>query len=283
MKIGMIGAGKVGCSMGGYFAEHGVCVSGYYSRNPESSKKAAAFTNTKQYEKLEDIIKESDILFLTVPDGSIREVYSEVIRSDIRGKVLAHCSGALTSAVFSGISLRGAYGYSIHPICAVNDKETGSRDLSKAYFTIEGDEKYLFALMELFRGMGNVIEVIAPEKKVMYHAAAVFASNLVVGLYAQASRMLAECGLSEEFSARALLPLFAGNAEGIVQKGAAGALTGPVERGDLETVQEHLQTLTGTEREIYRLLSLTLADVAKQKNPDRDYEALKAALQALPE
>lgn len=279
MKIGLIGAGKVGCSMGKYFVEHGVCVSGYYSRNPESSKKAAAFTNTKHYEKLEDIIKESDTLFLTVPDGSIGAVYAEVIRSDIRGKVLAHCSGALSSSVFSGISLRGAYGYSIHPICAVNDKATGYQDLSKAYFTIEGDAKYLSKLMELFHSMGNPIEAIAPDKKVSYHAAAVFASNLVVSLYAQAARILEECGLGEEFAAHALLPLFMGNAEGIARKGAADALTGPVERGDLETVEKHLQALAGQEREIYRRLSLALIDVAKQKNPDRDYEALRDVLQ----
>lgn len=279
MKIGLIGAGKVGFSMGKYFTDHGVCVTGYYSRNPKSSKEAAAFTNTKYYEKLEDIIKESDTLFLTVPDGSIGKVYSEIIQSDIEGKALVHCSGALSSAVFSGIGLRGACGYSIHPICAVSDKLTGSQDLSKAYFTIEGDETYLSAFMELFRGMGNPIEVIAPEQKVRYHAAAVFASNLAVGLYETAACMLQDCGLSEEFAGRALLPLFLGNAEKIAEKGTTDALTGPVERGDLETVEKHLQALNEEEREIYSLLSRRLVDIAKRKNPDRDYKAVEAALQ----
>jgi len=279
MRIGFVGAGKVGFSMGKYFTDHGICVSGYYSRNPESSKEAAVFTKTKYYKKLEDVIRESDTLFLTVPDGSISKVYSEIIRSDIEGKALVHCSGALSSSVFSGISLKGAYGYSIHPICAVSDKLTGSQDLSKAYFTIEGDEKYLQVFLDLFHGLGNPMEVITPEVKVKYHGAAVFASNLVAGLYETASRMLKDCGLSDEFSGQALLPLFLGNAENISSKGVTRALTGPVERADLETVEKHLQVLAGEEREIYRLLSQQLVKIAERKNPDRDYGGLKDILQ----
>lgn len=279
MTIGFIGAGKVGFSMGKYFTEHDICVSGYYSRNPESSKEAAAFTKTKYYQKLEDIIKESDTLFLTVPDGSINKVYSEIIQWDIEGKALVHCSGALSSSVFSGISLKGAYGYSIHPICAVSDKLTGSQDLSKAYFTIEGDEKYLSVFLDLFHGLGNPMEVIASEEKVKYHGAAVFASNLVAGLYETASWMLRDCGLSEAFSDQALLPLFLGNAENIGAQGVTRALTGPVERADAGTVEKHLQVLTGEEREIYRLLSQQLVKIAERKNPDRDYDDLKHILQ----
>ncbi len=278
MKIGFVGAGKVGFSLGRYFTERNVCVSGYYSRNQESSKEAAAFTKTKYYGKLEELIKESDTLFLTVPDGSIREVYSEIIQSDIEGKNLVHCSGALSSMVFSGISERDACGYSIHPICAVSDKLTGYQDLSKAYFTIEGEGALKREFLELFQRLGNPAEEISPEAKVKYHAAAVFASNLVAGLSEIASEMLKECGLSQEFSERALQPLFLGNAGKIAEYGAAMALTGPVERADAGTVEKHLQVLEGETKEIYRLLSKQLVNIAKRKNPDRDYKSLQEAL-----
>lgn len=269
MKIGIIGAGKVGFSLGKYFMERDVHVSGYYSRNLESSKEAAAFTKTKCYNSLEELIEESDTLFLTVPDGSIRKVYSEIAQSDIEGKCLVHCSGALSSMVFSGISQRGARGCSIHPICAVSDKLTGYQDLSKAYFTIEGEN--VADLTELFRSLGNSIEEISAEQKAKYHAAAVFASNLETALYDIAAGLLKDCGLSREFAAKALQPLFLGNAENIATQGVVGALTGPVERADAETVEKHLAILQGNEREIYRLLSRRLADVAAEKNPDRDY------------
>ena len=277
MRIGFIGAGKVGFSLGRYFTEHKVCVSGYYSRNLNSSKEAAAFTKTKYYEQLTEIIEESDTLFLTVPDGSIREVYSEIIQSDIEGKCLVHCSGAMSSMIFSGIGQKGARGCSVHPICAVSDKLTGYQDLSKAYFTIEG--KDVADVEELIRSCGNVVEAISAEDKVKYHAAAVCASNLVAGLYDLAAGLLKDCGLSESFAGHALQPLFMGNAENVVSVGAVRALTGPVERADITTVEKHLVALEGEEREIYRLLSRHLVDVAKQKNPDRDYCKLSMLLE----
>ena len=277
MRIGFIGAGKVGFSLGRYFTEHNVCVSGYYSRNLNSSKEAAAFTKTKYYEQLTEIIEESDTLFLTVPDGSIREVYSEIIQSDIEGKCLVHCSGAMSSMIFSGIGQKGARGCSVHPICAVSDKLTGYQDLSKAYFTIEG--KDVADVEELIRSCGNVVEAISAEDKVKYHAAAVCASNLVAGLYDLAAGLLKDCGLSESFAGHALQPLFMGNAENVVSVGAVRALTGPVERADITTVEKHLVALEGEEREIYRLLSRHLVDVAKQKNPDRDYCKLSMLLE----
>ena len=272
MKIGIIGAGKVGFSLGKYFTERDVHVSGYYSRNLESSREAAAFTKTKYYNSLKELIKESDTLFLTVPDGSIRKVYSEIIQSDIEGKCLVHCSGALSSMVFSGISQKGARGCSIHPICAVSDKLTGYRDLSKAYFTIEGEHAADF--VELFRSLGNPVEEISAEQKVKYHAAAVFASNLETALYDIAASLLKDCGLNKEFADKALQPLFLGNAENIAKQGVVEALTGPVERADTETVEKHLATLQGEEREIYRLLSRHLTKVAEAKNSDRDYTGI---------
>lgn len=277
MKIGFIGAGKVGVSLGRYFTEHNKCVSGYYSRNLNSSKEAAAFTKTKYYENIDELIKESDTLFLTVPDGSIHEVYSEMIQSDIEGKCLVHCSGAMSSMVFSGISEKGARGCSVHPIFAVSDKFTGYQDLSKAYFTIEG--KDVADVEELVRSCGNSVEVISAEDKVKYHAAAVYASNLVVGLYDVATGLLKECGLSEKFASHALQPLFMGNADNITEKGVVNALTGPVERADSVTVEKHLAALEGKEREIYRLLSKQLVDVAQQKNPNRDYQKLSMILE----
>lgn len=254
-----------------------MCVSGYYSQNNNSSKEAAVFTKTKYYNKLEELIKASDTLFLTVPDGSISKVYSEIIQSDIEGKCLVHCSGALSSMVFSGISEKGARGCSIHPICAVSDKLTGYLELSKAYFTIEGEN--VDDLAEVFRSCGNCVEILSAEKKVQYHAASVFASNLVVGIYDLAAELLQKCGLSVEFASHALQPLFMGNAESIVRNGVVLALTGPVERADILTVEKHLASLTGKEREIYRLVSCHLVELAKQKNPGRDYRDLQMLLE----
>lgn len=277
MRIGFIGAGKVGFSLGKYFAEHDLHVSGYYSRNLDSSKEAAVFTNSKYYECLKDIIKESDTLFLTVTDSAVSDVYSEILKYDLRGKIIAHCSGAMTSEVFSGISQKGALGCSVHPICAVNSKVTGYQDLSQAYFTIEGEEEgKLFTLLEQ---CGNKVEGLSAECKISYHCAAVFASNLVIALYEQAADMLKECGLSKEFSGKALMPLFFQNCMNIVKKGTEESLTGPIERGDEKTVKKHLSVLLEDKKILYGLLSKELLSIAQRKNPERNYDSLHNLLE----
>ncbi len=276
MKIGFIGAGKVGFSLGKYFTAQNITVSGYYSRNPESSKEAAAFTNTKYYDDLSEIIKESDTLFLTIPDGEILEVYSKIIQSDISGKCIAHCSGVLSSRVFFDIGSKGAKGCSVHPICAVSSKFTGYLALSKAYFTVEG--KGAEAIAELLRSCGNTVERISAENKVKYHAAAVFASNLVTGLYDISVNLLKDCGLSKDFSESAFSTLFLGNAANTASAGSVDALTGPVERADCDTVRKHLDSLQDSTRLIYTLISRSLIDIAVKKNPGRDYSGLHEIL-----
>ena len=77
-RIGFIGAGKVGFSLGRYFMEHHMDVSGYYSQNPKSARAAAIFTKTKCFEKLENIIGESEVIFITVPDSEIHGVWEQL-------------------------------------------------------------------------------------------------------------------------------------------------------------------------------------------------------------
>ena len=78
MKIGFIGAGKVGFSLGKYFTEKGINLSGYYSREPASSKDAAEFTSSSHYLVVSELIRDSDVIFLTVPDAEISRVYNEI-------------------------------------------------------------------------------------------------------------------------------------------------------------------------------------------------------------
>ena len=137
MKFGFIGAGKVGFSLGKYFAENGYQVSGYFSQFYEDAIEASKFTNSADYKSMENLVNDSDVLFLTVPDGMIEEVWNEIKKLDISGKIVCHCSGALSSKIFSDISERGGFGYSIHPLFAVSDKYESYKELSNSYFTIE--------------------------------------------------------------------------------------------------------------------------------------------------
>ncbi len=279
MKVGFIGAGKVGTSLGKYMTEHQVLLSGYYSRTLEHARWAAAFTGAGCYSNIFDLVADSDILFLTVGDDAILKVVQDLQQEEIRGKYICHCSGAATSEVLYPLQKKGAYAASLHPLCAVSSREQGWRDLETAYFTIEGDQAGQELLQTLFLDFGTAIEVISPEVKAKYHMAAVFASNFVTALYEEAAELLEGCGLSREFSCSALAPLFLQNAQNIIQKGTRQALTGPVERADIGTVEKHLNEAEGAQRLLYQLLSQKLADLAEEKNPNRDYTELRRLLE----
>lgn len=278
MKIGFVGAGKVGFTLGKYISERKNCVSGFYSRNIRSAMEASEFTHSKYYETLEDLIVSSDALFLTVPDGAVVDVWNSIKRYSIQGKCICHCSGALSSAVFSEIDQTGAFGYSIHPLFAVSDKLHSYQEISRSFFTIEGAKDYLDYWQDFFGELGNPVRVISGDRKTCYHAAAVYASNLVVGLFEESVTLLARCGFTKEEAAKALEPLFIFNAQKIASVGTGAALTGPVERCDCQTVKDHLQVLSGEEKEIYCNLSKVLVNIAKDKHPERSYAEMLRTL-----
>ena len=278
IKFGFIGAGKVGFSLGKYLKENSIDISGYYSKSQHSSKEAAIFTNTRQYNNLEDLIKNSDAIFITTPDNQIADVWNEVKKLPIKEKLICHCSGSISSEVFSNINNHGAYGYSIHPMFAISDKYNSYKDLSQAFITIEGNEKHIEYLKMLFSHLGNDVAIINKENKILYHAASVTVSNLVLGLINNGVNYLEECGFTKEMAIKALYPLIENNLRNIKERGAVKSLTGPIERGDLSTVINHLNVIREEYKELYRLLSKNILKIAKVKNKNRNYKNLEEYL-----
>lgn len=282
MKTGFIGAGKVGFTLGKFFSEKGVKVTGYASRNTSSAKEAAQFTSSRYFLEMGDLIQESDVLFLTVPDAAITPVWDQVRQYPIRGKYICHCSGARSAEdAFPGIQQTGAYEYSVHPLFAVSDAYTAYQKIPDVFFTIEGNTAHLGKMMEFLKNAGLQVQVIDPSCKTKYHAAASVASNLVIGLLDMSLSMLEECGFSREAALGALTPLVRGNVEHVLTDGPAASLTGPVERGDTETVNKHLNCLdTPSDRALYSLLSERLIPLAKAKHPERSYRPLEELLRS---
>ncbi|MDF2675151.1 MAG: hypothetical protein K0R09_3420, partial [Clostridiales bacterium] len=143
IKIGFIGAGKVGFSLGKFFTNQNIKVSGYYSRSENSALEASLFTDTKHFKSVEELINNSNIIFITVPDDEIYNVYMKIKNNSLKGKILCHSSGSISSHIFSDIDDFGAYSYSIHPIFPISNKYESYKALKDAVFTIEGHERYL--------------------------------------------------------------------------------------------------------------------------------------------
>ena len=277
MKVGFIGAGKVGFTLGKYFCEHGIEVTGYYSRSIQSAKKAAAFTATAAYENRSQLVADSDVLFFTVPDDCIASTFGALRHESIRGKIFCHCSGVLTASVgFPSIEQAGASGYSVHPLFAISDRYQSYRELADVFFTLEGSSDRLASQQEWLKSTGLHVQIIPAAAKMRYHCAAAIASNQVVALFAESQQLLLDCGFSAEAAQQALTPLFLGNARHIATDGPTAALTGPIERGDAATLKLHLAALdTDDDRMLYLLLSERLLRSARQKHPERDYTAIQ--------
>lgn len=263
-KTGFIGAGRTGTSMAGHLASKGVEIAGFYDIVPAKSV-------FKPFPSAAALAEESDVIFITVPDSQIKNVWAGLKTLSLKNKLVIHTSGALTSAVFDGIDKTGAAGCSAHPVYAISAKNTS---LENVPFTIEGNTEALQRAAEFFNKPGNPVFIINPENKPLYHAACVVLSNLAVALAKTGADLFAKAGLPQD----AWKKLFSANAENIINKGITGALTGPVERGDAETIKKHLSVLNGDAADIYRSLSLALLPAAKEKHPHRNYDAVENIL-----
>jgi hypothetical protein len=305
MDIGIIGAGKVGCSMGKYMKEHGLPVAGYFSRSSESSEEAGTFTNTTVFYQLSDIIKKCDILCIATPDDVIGSVWKEILelskpeKTDLptaekrtelgnpdltksgnpgfralENKILCHFSGSLSSDVFSGTESVGAFACSVHPMYAFSDKFTSYRQLNHVFMTMEGDERAVCVMEKLFSDMGNPVLKIRPEQKALYHCSASLVSNHMIGLYQLGLDLLERCGIERATAEQLLGSLVSANTQAMLEKGPEKALTGPIERGDVQTVKKHLSVLEEDEAALYRMLSQKVLEAARKKNPTKNYEEM---------
>lgn len=277
-KIGIIGAGRVGCSIGKYLTDKGKTVTGYYSRNFESAAAAAEFTGTDCFHTMEELVAVSDTLFITTPDEEIGVVWDYIKAMSVDGRIICHFSGSLSSNVFIGIEEKKAYGASVHPLLAFRDKFSSYEQLHNGFFTLEGDTRAVQEIKELLTELGNPCCMIASEDKAKYHCAASMLSNDVLAVLDIGLGLLEECGFAGESARQAAGALIGGNVENVLDSGALSSMTGPVLRNDSATVLKHLQVLDGEKREIHRLLGRHLLAMARQRQPETDYSHMAECL-----
>ena len=281
MRIGFIGAGRVGSSLGKFLRLNGADISGYYSRSASSALAAAEFVGADCFGSIAELCASSGVIVLTVPDGELKSVYESLAAEDINGRLLCHCSGAMSSdEVFDGIEKRGAHGCSVHPLFPVSSIYSSYKELGKAYFCLEGSREGTLFWQDTLVPLGVHVRVIDSAVKSRYHAACTVMSNLVCALADESLSLMLSCGFEKDEALAALRPLAESNLNGIFAADPSTALTGPVERNDVETVRRHLDCLTDpSDRNIYAAASLRLAEMAQRRHPERDYSQLTELLQ----
>ena len=208
------------------------------------------------------------IVFLAVPDGAVVETSARIARLDAAQAVsFVHVSGALGLGALD--ALRDHPVGSFHPLQSFPEpREPGAfRGITVAV------DASTPSLMRKLRALARVIGArpkhVGDRDRVLYHAAAVFASNFLDVVVWEAVRLLGEIGWTDEDASKALLPLVEGAVANIRKRGPVRALTGPIRRGDAETVSRHLVALKSPQpRETYRMLALVALEIAQEAGLD---------------
>ena len=277
-KAAIIGAGRVGSSLGLYFFDNNyISLEGFYSKSRQSASYSAGLTKTKAFTSIKEIVDTCNIIFVTTGDDQIARVWKDLKNYDLNQKIICHCSGSLSSEVFSSRE-KNYYSASIHPMLAISSKDKSYKDLKEAFFTLEGDRKALEVLAKNLDILYNPYKIIDTKDKSGYHLSTVCISNMVVGLSYMAEKILKTYDFTSQEARKSLEVLAKKNMENIFLNGPIDVLTGPIERADTSTIRSHIDYLEESdlakEREIYLDMGLLLVEIAKSKNPQRDYDGI---------
>jgi predicted short-subunit dehydrogenase-like oxidoreductase (DUF2520 family) len=217
----------------------------------------------------------SDVVWLCVPDAAIaRAAESLAGATNWRGKVALHSSGALTSDELAVLQQRGAVVASLHPLMTFVRGSLPS--LIGVPFAIEGSQKAVRAARAIVRDLRGQPFNIQKQHKAAYHAWGMFASPLLTALLAASERVAGAAGVSRKAARERMLPILKQTLANYARLGAPGAFSGPIARGDVATVKQHLDVLRGVPgaREVY----IALARAALRDLPAKNRDGLEKIL-----
>ncbi len=284
----VVGAGPVATALAGALRLGGVPVLGLWARRAAAARAAGSTAGVAAFSSAPpDILLESEVIILAVRDRAVTAVAQMLIGTGLVGKrhVLLHCTGAASSKELLGDVAASVKGIgTLHPLSAIADAKTSMRALRGTVFGIEGDDIGRETAERLVGALGGVVLPLDSSQMAAYHAAAAVASNYVVAAIDAAAAILATAGVSPEKAALALVPLAEGALRNISAHGTTAGLTGPIRRGDAETIRRHLEALRGRPdlAETYRALARRAVEIAARiDGPDAPDRAGLDAIRSL--
>ena len=267
----LIGPGRLGQTLTRLWHEAGlITVTGLLGRAPAHTRSAREFIGAGRLLDWDAAIPPARITLLAAPDDTLAALAERLAASGAvaAGDVVFHCSGALSSAVLAPLRSRGATIASIHPLKSFAVPERAIRDFAGTCCACEGEAAALALLAPLFDAIGGRCFEIDPQHKLLYHAGAVLACNHLVALMEAALRCMEQAGVPRAAAWPALRPLIDGTLANLDAGSTKSALTGPVARGDMETVRREIEASRQAGVNVsdtYRILSQLAAELVGQE------------------
>jgi predicted short-subunit dehydrogenase-like oxidoreductase (DUF2520 family) len=276
--ISIIGAGRLGRSLGRSLRERGWKIHSVVTRSPATARRAVrSIGGGYARATISNDVFLASIILISVPDSAISEVVQRLAAvdpPDPRKSFILHTSGALCSGVLAPLRQLGASVGSMHPLQSFSG--VSAPNLEGRVFAIEGDAGAVRVARSLARALGGQIVLLDSADKPLYHAAASMAAGQVLAEMEAAIRIFVSLGMKRREALRALLPLTRQVLENQERLGSRAAWTGPLARGDFRVVAEHEKALLSQASEYvaaYRAMNRLAARVLT-----RDPESMLAAL-----
>jgi predicted short-subunit dehydrogenase-like oxidoreductase (DUF2520 family) len=271
--LAIIGAGRVGRALGRRLRELGWKIGAVVTRTEPSARKAVRSIGAGHaHAFITRQVILTQVILIATPDREVMQVAQELARigaEELRGKIVLHTSGALSSSVLEPARDCGAAVGSMHPLQTFSG--VGVPPLEGKVFAIEGDSAAVRLARQIARGMGAVPVLIESSKKPLYHAAGALAAGSVLALMEAATRLMTAAGIRRREAVLALLQLTRQVLENFERLGPRAAWTGPLSRGDHSVVASHLEAMKDLPPEmarayeaVNRLAALVLAQDSAQ-------------------
>lgn len=275
LSLNIIGAGRVGQTLGYLFAHRRqFSVAQVFNLTSERNQAALELIGTGSgITSVSDILP-ADVTLLSVPDDGCQSALESLLSVQAlkTGSILFHCSGAKSSqdlkAQNPSLGALGVYVASVHPVRSFANPADVVKDFTGTICSVEGDAEALRILTPAFVAIGARLVSIVPQQKLLYHAASVFASNYLVTLIDTAIAAYCAAGIDREIAEQMAASLASKTLENVLTLGTSKALTGPIKRGDMQTV--HDQSICVNEWDadrgaLYQAFVAPTVDLAKRK------------------
>jgi predicted short-subunit dehydrogenase-like oxidoreductase (DUF2520 family) len=241
LAVGVLGAGRVGAVLGAALAVTGHRIVAASGVSRASRERAAELLGLECSDPFE-VAAVSELLLLAVPDDALAPLVDALAAAEaVRpGALVAHTSGRYGTGVLEPLTAAGALPLALHPAMTFTGTRVDLARLAGACFGITAPEPLRPVAEALVVEMGADPQWVSEEHRLLYHAALAGGANHLVTLIAQAAELLAVAGV--ENPPRLLGPLLSAALDNVLRSGDH-ALTGPVARGDAETVAAHVQAI----------------------------------------
>jgi predicted short-subunit dehydrogenase-like oxidoreductase (DUF2520 family) len=269
--VALIGAGSAGSALALALHREGYPISAVASRSAESAQQCATLVDCAHSgTDLPATARLGEVIIIATPDGEIENTCNLIAQGQgfANGQLVLHLSGALTSDALSAAQTAGADILSLHPVQTMVAPEQSAELLKQAWFCLEGEQAAIARGTALVDDISAKSLSIDKDKKALYHTALSLASNYLIALESVAVDMLAGTGIARQEALSLILPLIRGSVDTLVNCGLPDALTGPISRGDVQTIEKHLRALDdspSSQRQIYRILGLETLRIAQAK------------------